>query len=230
MSTFQTPLEHQVLGPAGPGAPKLALKASVYFFLVAAATAAACLAPLSHLNGGTPGWTTFAILAAIAATAQLFVVSAPRHYAYHTTIVFLIPAVMLLPPGLVVLIAVIHHIPEWLKTRVAWYIQSFNICNWTLAMLGSWASFHGVMGISHGGRVWYALAGVAAAASMVAINHVLMAPMLRLARGLSMRDSGLFSFQSLSTDLVLAMLGVATAAFWRANPWLILFEIGRAHV
>jgi diguanylate cyclase (GGDEF)-like protein/putative nucleotidyltransferase with HDIG domain len=227
VSTFQTPLGHQVLGPAGPGAPKLALKASVYFFFVAAATAVSCAVPLSHLKQSTPGWPTFAILAAIAATAQLVVVSGPRgrNYAYHTTIVFLIPAVMLLPPGLVALIGVIHHIPEWLKTRVAWYIQSFNICNWTLAMLGAWASFHGVMNISHGGRVWFALAGVAASASMVAINHVLMAPMLRLARGLSMRDSGLFSFQSLSTDLVLAMLGVATAAFWRGNPWLIVFAV-----
>ena len=36
-----------------------------------------------------------------------------------------------------------------------------------------------------------------------------MAPMLHLARGHSMRESGLFSFPSLSTDLVLAMLGVA---------------------
>jgi diguanylate cyclase (GGDEF)-like protein/putative nucleotidyltransferase with HDIG domain len=52
-----------------------------------------------------------------------------------------------------------------------------------------------------------------------------MAPMLRLARGLSFRDSELFSFQSLSTDLVLAMLGVATAAFWLSNPWLIAFAV-----
>jgi diguanylate cyclase (GGDEF)-like protein/putative nucleotidyltransferase with HDIG domain len=225
MSTFGTPFEHQVLGPAGPGAPKLALKAAPYFALVAAAAAAASLLPLSHLQPSTPGWTTFAILAAISATAQLFVVSGPRHYAYHTTIVFLIPAAMLLPPGLVVLVGVIHHIPEWLKTRVPWYIQSFNICNWTLAMLGAWASFHGIMSIASHSRVSYALAGVAAAAAIVGINHVLMAPMLRLARDLSIRDSGLFSFQSLSTDLVLAMLGVATAAFWRTNPWLILFAI-----
>jgi diguanylate cyclase (GGDEF)-like protein/putative nucleotidyltransferase with HDIG domain len=228
VSTFQTPLEQQVLGPAGPGAPKLALKASIYFFVVAAAVAIASVAPLSHLSARTPGWPTFAILAAIAATAQLFVVSGPRgrSYSYHTTIVFLIPAVMLLSPGFVVLIGVIHHIPEWLKTRATWYIQSFNIFNWTLAMLGAWASFHAIMGISsNGNRVSYALAGVAAAATMVAINHVLMAPMLRLARGLSIRDSGLFSFQSLSTDLVLAMLGVATAAFWRSNPWLILFAV-----
>jgi diguanylate cyclase (GGDEF)-like protein/putative nucleotidyltransferase with HDIG domain len=228
VSTFQTPLEQQVLGPAGPGAPKLALKASIYLFVVAAAVAIASVAPLSQLSARTPGWPTFAILAAIAATAQLFVVSGPRgrSYSYHTTIVFLIPAVMLLSPGFVVLIGVIHHIPEWLKTRATWYIQSFNIFNWTLAMLGAWASFHAIMGISsNGNRVSYALAGVAAAATMVAINHLLMAPMLRLARGLSIRDSGLFSFQSLSTDLVLAMLGVATAAFWRSNPWLILFAV-----
>ena len=32
-------------------------------------------------------------------------------------------------------------LPEWLKTRYAWYIQIFNICNYTLAMLAAWASF-----------------------------------------------------------------------------------------
>ncbi len=218
---FQTPLEHQVV-PSGPGAPKLAPKAAVYFFLVASATVLACALPISHLKASTPGWTTFAILAALSATAQLFVVSGPRHYAYFTTIVFLIPAVMLLPPGLVALVGIIHHLPEWLKTRAAWYIQSFNIFNWTLAMLAAWACFHG---FSHGNRVSYAFAGAAAAVALVAVNHVLMAPMLKLARSLSIRDSGLFSFQSLSTDLVLAMLGVATAAFWQANPWLIVFAV-----
>ena len=225
MSVFPTPLEHQVIGPARPGAPKLEPKATGYFLLVAAATALAAVLPVSQLRAETPGWTTFAILAAIAATAQLFVVTTPRHQAYHTTIVFLIPAVMLLPPGLIALVAVVQHVPEWLKTRVAWYIQIFNVCNWTLAMLAAWASFHGVMGAFSDGRVSYALAGMAAAGSMVAVNHLLMAPMLLLARGLRPRESGLFSFQSLSTDLVLAMLGVATAAFWRANPWLIVFAV-----
>ena len=218
---FQTPLEHQVV-PSGPGAPKLAPKAAVYFFLVASATVLASALPISHLNASTPGWTTFAILATLSATAQLFVVSGPRHYAYFTTIVFLIPAVMLLPPGLVALVGIIHHLPEWLKTRAAWYIQSFNIFNWTLAMLAAWACFHG---FSHDNRVSYAFAGAAAAVALVAVNHVLMAPMLKLARSLSIRDSGLFSFQSLSTDLVLAMLGVATAAFWQVNPWLIVFAV-----
>ena len=86
-------------------------------------------------------------------------------------------------------------------------------------------AFHAVLGLDPGSDVQYAIAGIAAAASMVSVNHVLMAPMLHLARGHSIRESGLFSFPSLSTDLVLAMLGVAMAAFWIINPWLIPFAV-----
>src|SRR5207248_5432853 len=85
--------------------------------------------------------------------------------------------------------------------------------------------FHSMLHVGARSPALYAVAGLASAASMVAVNHVLMAPMLHLARGHSIRESGLFSFPSLSTDLVLAMLGVATAAFWLANPWLIPFAV-----
>jgi diguanylate cyclase (GGDEF)-like protein/putative nucleotidyltransferase with HDIG domain len=207
------------------GSPKLATRAAVYFFVVAAVATAVSLPLLSRLSPHTPGWTTFIILGTIAAVAQLFVVRTPRNQSYHTTIVFLIPAAMLLPPELVVLIGVAMHIPEWLKSRSAWYIQIFNICNWTLSMLAAYAAFHGILDFGIGSDFNYALAGLAAAASIVAVNHLLMAPMLHLARGHSMRESGLFSFPSLSTDLVLAMLGVAMAAFWGANPWLIPFAV-----
>jgi diguanylate cyclase (GGDEF)-like protein/putative nucleotidyltransferase with HDIG domain len=210
----------------GPDAPRLAPKAAGYFFVVAAVTTAIVVPLLSHLSPDTPGWVTFIILGAIAAAAQLFVVRMPRlNQSYHTTIVFLVPAAMLLPPELVALIGVVHHIPEWLKTRSAWYIQIFNICNWTLSMLAVYACFHGILSINSGSNVEYAAAGLAAAAALVGVNHLLMAPMLHLARGHSLRESGLFSFPSLSTDLVLAMLGVAMAAFWKGNPWLIPFSV-----
>jgi diguanylate cyclase (GGDEF)-like protein/putative nucleotidyltransferase with HDIG domain len=205
--------------------PRLAPKAACYFFVVAAVTLAISVPLLSRLSPHTPGWTTFLILGTIAAVAQLFVVRTPRNQSYHTTIVFLIPAAMLLPPELVVLIGVVQHIPEWLKNRSAWYIQIFNICNWTLSMLAAYAAFHGMLRVAPESNVEYALAGLSAAAAMVAVNHLLMAPMLHLARGHSLRESGLFSFPSLSTDLVLAMLGVAMGAFWSRNPWLIPFSV-----
>jgi diguanylate cyclase (GGDEF)-like protein/putative nucleotidyltransferase with HDIG domain len=225
LSAVPSPILQDVEASAGEGAPKLATKAAAYFVVVALATALAVVPLLSHLSPQTPGWTTFVILGLIAAVAQLFVVRTPRNQSYHTTIVFLIPAAMLLPPELVAFMGLIQHIPEWLKNRSAWYIQIFNICNWTLSMLAAYASFHGILSLGSGSDVDYAIAGMAAAGAIVAVNHVLMAPMLHLARGHSIRESGLFSFPSLSTDFVLAMLGVAMAAFWVGNPWLIPFAV-----
>ncbi|HEV3407897.1 MAG TPA: GGDEF domain-containing protein, partial [Gaiellaceae bacterium] len=49
--------------------------------------------------------------------------------------------------------------------------------------------------------------------------------MLKLARGHSLRSTGLFSLESLSTDLVLAGLGVVIWGLSRWNPWLIPFAI-----
>jgi diguanylate cyclase (GGDEF)-like protein/putative nucleotidyltransferase with HDIG domain len=224
VSAVPSPIAQDVEA-AGAAAPKLAAKAAVYFFVVAAITTAIVAPLLSRLSPDTRGWTTFVILGAIASAAQLFVVRTPRNQSYHTTIVFLIPAAMLLPPELVALMGVIQHIPEWLKSRSAWYIQIFNICNWTLSMLAAYACFHGILEFGTGGDLQYAVAGLAAAAAIVGVNHILMAPMLHLARGHSLRESGLFSFPSLSTDLVLAMLGVAMAAFWVGNPWLIPFSV-----
>jgi diguanylate cyclase (GGDEF)-like protein/putative nucleotidyltransferase with HDIG domain len=225
VSAVPSPILQDVETGVGPGAPKLAAKATAYFVVVALATAFAVVPLLARLNPDTHGWATFVILGVIAAVAQLFVVRTPRNQSYHTTIVFLIPAAMLLPPELVALMGLIQHIPEWLKNRSAWYIQIFNICNWTLAILAAYASFHGILRLGSGSDVDYALAGFAAAAAIVIVNHALMAPMLHLARGHSIRESGLFSFPSLSTDLVLAMLGVAMAAFWAWNPWLIPFAV-----
>src|SRR6476660_1895750 len=179
---------------------KLPVRATVYFFVVAALATTVSIPLLTHLRVGANGWATFVIFGSAAAVAQLFVVRTPRNQAYHTTLVFLMPAVMLLPPELVALMGVIQHIPEWLKNRNAWYSQTFNICNWTLALL-------------------------AASAWFVAVNHILLAPMLHFFYSHSISELGIFSFESLSTDLVLAALGVGIGTFWNLNPWLMPFAI-----
>src|SRR5439155_6519309 len=55
----------------------------------------------------------------------------------------------------------------------------------------------------------------------VVVNHSLLATMFRLGRGISVHESGLFTGESLSAELVLAALGVGVATFWHSNPWLI---------
>src|SRR6266542_1301225 len=69
------------------------------------------------------------------------------------------------------------------------------------------------------------LAGLASCVVFVAVNHTLLALMLRLARGFSLRETGLFDSEFLSTDLVLAALGVAVYAFWQTNHWLVPFAL-----
>src|ERR671914_2629894 len=97
------------------GQNALSRQAKAYLAGVGAATVVAAALPLSNLSIHTPGWPTFLVLAACAAVAQLFVVRTPRDQSYHTSIVFLIPAALLLPPELVALMGVVQHIPEWLK-------------------------------------------------------------------------------------------------------------------
>jgi diguanylate cyclase (GGDEF)-like protein/putative nucleotidyltransferase with HDIG domain len=222
--------------PEVPGSPvgehgaekKLPVQATIYFFVIGAVTAVVSVPLLTHLRVGTHGWVTFAILGTAAAIAQLFVVRTPRNQSYHTTIVFLVPAVMLLPPELVAAIGLLQHIPEWLKNRNAWYSQTFNICNWTLSLLATWWVFHLTRGAAHlipDHDLRLALAGMAAAAVLVAVNHALLAPMLHFFYSHSIGELGIFSFESLSTDLVLAALGVGIGTFWDLNPWLLPFAV-----
>ena len=192
-------------------------------------SAAAITAPLlSRLDRGHEDWLTFLILAGSAAVAQLFLVRTGKNQSYQTSIVFLIPAALLLPPELVALVPVVQHLPDWLKNRTVWYIQIFNISNFTLAILAAslGALVVGQLPPLEGyDQVQFALGGLAACFLLVGLNHSLLAPMLALARGISPRESGLFSFQSLSTDLVLAALGVGIATFWHSNPWMVPFAV-----
>jgi diguanylate cyclase (GGDEF)-like protein/putative nucleotidyltransferase with HDIG domain len=210
---------------SGRGEP-LSRNARLYFLLVAGATAAATLPFLGRLQD-TNHWIAFFILGSAAATAQLFRVQTPRDQAYHTAIVFVVAAAFLLPPELVALMGIVQHIPEWLKIRYRWYLQTFNICMYVLASMAVWFLAHLIMdwqAISNA-DLRFAVAGFVCCVAFVAINHTVLALMLHFARGHTLRETGLFEVEAVATDWVLAALGVALFAFWEINPWLIPFAI-----
>ena len=214
---------------AEPGSERsgaLPRNARIYFLIVALATAAATLPFLGRLQH-THDWVAFFILGSAAATAQLFRVQTPRDQAYHTAIVFLIAAAFLLPPELVALMGIVQHIPEWLKIRYRWYLQTFNICNYVLGSMAVWFLAHHILssGAISDRTLRVAFAGLVCCVVFVAINHTVLGLMLHFARGHTLRETGLFELEHLATDLVLAALGVATFAFWESNPWLIPFAI-----
>ena len=205
--------EHSSLQPRAKG----------YLYAIGALAVLAAAIPFQkeHLAITSDAWVTFLVLAVCAAVAQLFVVRTPRDQSYHTTIVFLIPGVLLLPPELIALLGIVYGIPEWLKVRYAWYIQGFNIANHTLNGLAAWGAVELVRSAGLAPELEFALSGLVAALVFVSLNHLLLATMLHLARGHSLRGTGLFSVESLSTDFVLAMLGVVLAGLWGWNPLLL---------
>ena len=213
------------------GAPRpspergLPASAKAYLVAVVALTAAVALPALTDLDAGDR-WLTFLLLGGCAAIAWSFVVPTGQNHGFVTSIVFLVAAALLLPLELVVLVALAQHCVDVVTRRFPWYIQSFNVCNYALNVAAAWGAAQLVLAAGAPSDLRRALAGVAAAAVFVGLNHAVLAGMLRLARGHDLRETGLFSVTSLSMDLLLALVGVAVAHLWNSNPWLVPAVVG----
>jgi diguanylate cyclase (GGDEF)-like protein/putative nucleotidyltransferase with HDIG domain len=218
------PTELPGTGPVGAPARRRSLsrRATVFLVFVAAMTLAATAPLYERLFTGAQvdGWLAFAILGIAAAVTQLFPVGSTPNQMLHTSIVFLCAAALLVPPELLVVMCLLVCVPEWLKERYPWYIQVFNICNYTLNALAAWGIAQlvlGADGLVASAGVRQAVAWLAASGTFVAVNRALLGVMLHLGRGHALREM----FNGISLDLVLTTLGVGIAAFWQTNPWLI---------
>jgi PAS domain S-box-containing protein len=196
--------------------------AKLLFVGAVAAALAGAAAAFSSFDADGRSWLVFAALATAGAAGHLFVVRTGKNHGFHTGIVFLAAGTVLLPPELVVLLGIAPFLPEWLKERYPWYIGTFNLGNFVLGGVAAWGAAHVVRVVSPGPNEFaFALGGLAAAVVFVVLNHLLLASMLKLGRGHSFRDSGLLSVAGLAPDVVLATLGVALAAMWNENPWIL---------
>ncbi len=179
--------------------------------------------------GGRPSGeelAAFAVLAALAAAAQIFKVDAPNRHSYHTTPAFLLAASLLLEPSLLIPLGLLILLPEWLRYRYPWYIQTFNIATYLLNMLAAWAVFHLVIGGSGLVVSWQvALAVGLAAVTFSLTNHLMVGLVLRLARGIPFRDSQVFAWGNLEPDITLLFLGAGMAVFWTIHPSLLALGV-----
>jgi diguanylate cyclase (GGDEF)-like protein len=193
-------------------------------FLAATVVGAAALgvAVLTRLGFDAAHWGTFALLLGLATVAQLFIVEKPGGQSYRTAIVFIIAAAILLPAPFVVLVSAVHYVPSWFRHKKKNVVRVFNVANTTIAALAAWAAFHS---LRHSDDIRYLVAGAAACLAFVAVIHVILALMLHFNSGKSLWETGLFSFESLSTDFALAALGVGVSVAWEVNPWSIVFVV-----
>jgi diguanylate cyclase (GGDEF)-like protein len=184
-----------------------------------AAAVASSAASEAHVR-----WEVFSAVLVGGAIAQVFATHTPGNQVFHTGIAFSVAAALVLPPELVVVVCVLQHVPEWLRQRYPWFIQSFNIANVALSGLAAWsvrATFaHNGVHVGVSAVTSDVLVASCAAATFVLVNHALLARMLRLARGHDLSASGLFSLDGLIQDGVVAAVGVGIA-FALLHSWAL---------
>ncbi len=173
---------------------------------------------------------TFGVLLLLTILTQFLEALAPGRSAYYPHLVFLFAGVLLLPPLLFALLVTIPHLVEWVRKRLAnsptlrnWYIQPFNIATHLIAgILARWAITALVPAAASLITPVSLLAVTCGVLIYVFLNHLLVGLALVLARGISLRESGVFEIANLLSDTVQLCLGYVAAVLWQLNPWLIL--------
>jgi putative nucleotidyltransferase with HDIG domain len=191
----------------------LNLAAWIYWSALVVPVALGIPLAIAHADGAD--WGRFAILALLASLSQLLSFQLNRRRVFHPAILFVVAGALLLPPELMILLVVVHCLPDWLKQRYPWYIQTFNIANYVVAGLAAWATAQAVGFPGATGRE--AAAGALAAVVFVVTNRVLLMPMLYLGRGLTPGQTGLLDGEDITIELVLALMAVPLADFWTRN-------------
>jgi hypothetical protein len=180
----------------------------------------------SNFPSAKTDWLIFGLLVLAVILTQIFQVNGINGHAYYPDSVFFIAGVFLLGPAQFALLVIVPHLTEWLQVRLTrnarlkdWYSQPFNIATHLLAGFSALLIQELLDDLLDSpGRL---LGILLIALAYVLVNHILIAGLLRLARGQSISGSGLFKLDSLLPDLVMACLGYVVAILWRLDFWLI---------
>ena len=206
-------------GATGRNTPTGLPKAGLRFLLQAGACAIVFGAAAVLAGSGHGNWSTALVLLLAALGAQAAAVHVSGNQVFHTGLAFTVAAAVSLQPREVIVICILQHVADWARRRYAWYIQTFNIVNYTLSALAAWSVNRLILGSTADAagslRVAAACAG---GAVFVLTNHAVLARMLKLARAYTLEATGLFSVDGMLTDASLAATGVGVAIALERYP------------
>src|SRR3954453_4034369 len=206
---------------------ELSLWAATYIVAVAALAGFATYFG-SGVGIGSAEYLGLTIGLAVAATvAQLSEVRTANNKAYVATISFFMAASILLPPIDMAITVTIVFVAEFFVKKKKLYIAIFNIGSNVLCTLAAYAAFNAVTGTTGvtplGDGMRPAAGSLVAVTVYLLLNHATLTLVLRLPRGIPLRDTGLFRRDSVVTDLGLLALGVVIAGLWSLGPALVAF-------
>jgi hypothetical protein len=173
-------------------------------------------------------WTNSGLylLAALGAAAQTLKVEGPNARTNYSIAWFVYGlAFIAFGPAAAIFVIVVSHLAEWAWHKYPWFIQSFNIGNHVLAVFIAGLLYQMVGRGTKALDLTSALGLVLANLVFVFANHFLVGLVVKLARGQSFAESGVFELLTLSLDFTVLTLGTVTALAWSSYPILALLNL-----
>lgn len=173
-------------------------------------------------------WTKMGLylLSALGAVAQTLKVEGPDDKTNYSIAWFVYGfAFVLLGPDAAMFVVVVSHLVEWAWHKYPWYIQGFNIGAHVLPISLAGLVFGTVSQGSQALNLSGALGLTAANLVFVLANHFLVGMVVKLARGQSFAESGVFGFFTLFLDFTILSMGTVTALIWHNNPFASALNI-----
>jgi hypothetical protein len=166
------------------------------------------------------------ILAGLATIGQVLKLEGPTARS-HYNLGWLVYGFTLVSLGLpaALFVILVAHLVEWLWHKYPWYIQTFNIGVYVIAMaVASWI-YHWILSVGTANQITSALAILIGLAAFTMINHWMVGMVIKLARGQSFAESGVFDSMPLMIDFVLLGMGAGTALVWSVNPFAVVLNV-----
>lgn len=184
---------------------------------------------------GLIAWTTLTldwtnpwlyVTSVLGALAQTLKVEGPNARTNYS-IAWLVYGFAFLALGLeaAVFVILIAHLVEWLWHRYPWYIQSFNIGAHILPLYLAGLALEAISRGTQAFDLVRVLGLASANLIFVFTNHFLVGLVVKLARGQSFADSGVFEYLTISLDFTSLSVGNVTALTWALNPYLGLLTV-----
>ena len=195
----------------------LSAPAAAFEFVVVWGTVAAAALVGSPERVDRADWIAFAILVPLCAVVHLLGSERSHHQGSQLSLAPMFTAALLLPPSLAAIVIAIAWVPDWLRRRVSWYIVLFNVANFVGPALASRLVFDQIAGDDAGSWTVAALVGIA---TFLVLQYGTLAIMLRLARGVAIRDT--LRLDNVLIDAGLLSLGALGAALAARHPSFVL--------
>ncbi len=176
---------------------------------------------LAHLDHQNVGLLLATCL--LAAALQAFKVEGSTvRTSYNLSWVLYGFALVLLGPPAAMLVILFSHTVEWIWHKYPWYIQTFNIASFAIAVTVSGVAFAWISPSAEPLSLAGSAAILTAAALFTFVNHMMVGLAVKLARGQSLAESGVLGPLTLSLDFGMLCLGATGALIWLVNPYAVI--------